>query len=106
MQTESNNNNNRNVGDREQWVSLIGGGLLAGLGIASRSWAGAGLAAAGGALIWRGATRHCAVKSALEGAMESNGPARIERTFTIANKSPEEVYEFWRNLENLPRVME
>src|SRR5436190_18750644 len=105
MQTESNNNNNRNVGDREQWVSLIGGGLLAGLGIASRSWAGAGLAAAGGALIWRGVTRRCAIKSSLKSALESNGPVRIDRTFAVPNKSPEEVYEFWRNLENLPRVI-
>ena len=38
--------------------------------------------------------------------MKSNAPVRIERTFTIPNKSPEEVYEFWRNLENLPRVMD
>jgi len=93
--------NNTNIGKKEQWASLIGGGALAGLGVASRSWAGAGLVAAGAALIWRGSTGHCAVKSALE----SSGPVHIDRTFTVANKSPEEVYEFWRNLENLPRVM-
>jgi uncharacterized membrane protein len=106
MQSDTNNNNSRNVGEKEQWVSLIGGGLLAGLGIASRSWAGAGLTAAGGALIWRGATRRCAIKSSLKNALETNGPVRIDRTFAVPNKSPEEVYEFWRNLENLPRVIE
>jgi uncharacterized membrane protein len=95
-------NPNVNIGKKEQWASLIAGGLLAGLGITKRSWAGAGLAAAGGALIWRGATRHCTVKSALEGA----GPVRLERSFTVPNRSPEEVYEFWRNLENLPRAIE
>ena len=56
----------------------------------------------GGALVWRGATRHCAVKNALKGS----GPVRIQRTFTVANKSPVEVYEFWRNLENLPGVID
>jgi uncharacterized membrane protein len=92
----------RNVGKNERWASLMVGGLLAGLGIAKRSWAGAGLAAAGGALIWRGATRHCAVKTALEG----HGSTRLERSFTVSHKSPEEVYTFWRNLANLPRVFE
>ena len=100
MSTQS--DNRINVGPKEQWLSLVGGGALAGLGIASRSWAGAGLAAVGGALLLRGATRHCAVRDALK----SNGPVRIERTFTVPNKSPEEVYEFWRNLENLPRVID
>jgi uncharacterized membrane protein len=99
---QSRTSNKVNVGNKEQWASLIGGGVLAGIGIASRSWAGAGMAAVGAALMWRGATRHCAVKAALEGS----GPVRLERTLTIPNKSPEEVYEFWRNLENLPRLME
>jgi uncharacterized membrane protein len=52
--------------------------------------------------VWRGATRHCAIKS----AVENSGPVRLERTFTVPNKSPEEVYDFWRNLENLPRAMD
>jgi len=31
---------------------------------------------------------------------------RIDRSFAVPNKSPDEVYEFWRNLENLPHVIE
>jgi len=79
----------------------MAGGALAGLGIAKRSWAGVGLAAAGGALLWRGLTRHCAVKNLVRSA----DPVRLERSFTVPDKSPEEVYEFWRNFENLPRAI-
>jgi len=95
-------NHSRNVGTKEQWASLMVGGLLTGLGIAKRSWAGVGLAAAGGALIWRGATGHCRVKDTLE----NYEPACLEKSFTVTNKSPEEVYHFWRNLANLPRVFD
>ena len=89
-----------NIGPKEQWASLLGGGLLAGAGIATRSLPGAALAALGGALMWRGATRHCPLKDALE----NKGPVRIDRSFTVPDKSPGEVYNFWRNLENLPKV--
>ena len=95
----------QNVGRVEQWVSVIAGGALAAggaaFGLARRSWAGAGLVLAGGALLHRGITRHCAVKS----AFESSGPVRLQRTITVRSKSPQEVYEFWRNLENLPGVI-
>jgi uncharacterized membrane protein len=30
---------------------------------------------------------------------------RVEKTVTIQNKSPEELYQFWRNFENLPTFM-
>lgn len=36
-----------------------------------------------------------------------SGPSTINTVQTIAvNKTPEECYQFWRNLENLPRFME
>ena len=31
---------------------------------------------------------------------------RVEKTMTIQNKSPEELYTFWRNFENLPTFMQ
>lgn len=67
------------------WASVIGG---------------AGLAIAGGALIWRGAKRRNGVES-----IARQRALSIDRTFTVANKAPKEVYGFWRNLENLPSVV-
>ncbi|HEY1340943.1 MAG TPA: SRPBCC family protein [Bryobacteraceae bacterium] len=101
MQTYTSKSTNGNIGKNERWISVAGGGILAALGIARRSWGGAALAAAGGALIWRGVRAQCPVKQALQGS----GPVRIERIFTVTNKSPEEVFEFWRSFENLPKIM-
>jgi uncharacterized membrane protein len=42
----------------------------------------------------------------MKAAKEDPGQdAYVERTVTIA-REPEELYQFWRNFENLPRVME
>jgi uncharacterized membrane protein len=75
------------------WASVIGGSALAVYGATRKSVRGAALAAAGGYLIYRGA-------SASRGAE----PVHVERSYTI-NKPVEEVYRFWRNFENLPRFM-
>jgi DUF2892 family protein len=48
-----------NVGATERQLSMIGGTVLAIYGLMSRSVTGLGLAAVGGALIWRGHTGHC-----------------------------------------------
>jgi uncharacterized membrane protein len=59
---------------------------------------GLALAVAGGALAWRG------FKSRKSSTGQDNG---LEiRTSVTVNRSPEEVYSFWRKLENLPRFME
>jgi uncharacterized membrane protein len=103
-----------NVGDAERWASLIGGGLLAGFGLARRSLGGLALAALGGGLMYRGLTGHCSLYHALGlNTAEPRGPAssvaaghgiKVEKVVTI-NRSPEELHRFWRNLENLPRFM-
>src|ERR1051326_6378495 len=48
-----------NISDAERVASAVGGALLAAFGIAQRSKSGTILAAAGGALIVRGATGFC-----------------------------------------------
>ena len=71
------------------------------------------LAAAGGYLAHRGITGRCAVYEQLEAAYEGDddrldaGPHRdasIEAAATVA-RPVEEVYAFWRALENAPRFM-
>ncbi|WP_188262164.1 YgaP-like transmembrane domain [Azospirillum tabaci] len=55
-----------NVGHTERLVSLVGGGLLAVLGLRRPTVAGAALALAGGALVARGLTGYCPAKALME----------------------------------------
>lgn len=107
MSPKTENRSKTNIGRGERIASAIAGGTLAGLGVVlalknrKSPWAGVGVALAGGSLVFRGASGHCAVKAALK----SSEPIHIERTFTVTGKAPQEVYEFWRNLENLSKAM-
>src|SRR5437868_2545032 len=106
--------NDINVGDTERWASLIAGGALAIYGLSRRTLGGMGLALAGGSLLYRGATGHCnmygllGISTAGPQGSQASVPARrgvkLERSFTI-NRPAEELFRFWRNFENLPRVM-
>jgi uncharacterized membrane protein len=69
----------------------------------------------GGSLIYRGAAGHCHLYDALGLDTARRSGARdgedlldrgihVEQAFLI-NKSPEELYAFWRNLENLPSIL-
>ncbi len=108
-----------NVGAPERWISIVAGTALAAYGIARRSVSGLSLAGLGGALLWRGATGHCAVYDAL-GRSTADGHdttndrqvsvpygrgIRVEKSVTV-NATPEQLYTFWRNFENLPRFMD
>jgi uncharacterized membrane protein len=105
-----------NVGSNERTVSVAAGSLLALLGLGRRSLPGLLIAGVGGALAYRGVTGHCPMYQALdidttdqsqalrgEGDTGANG-FQIDQAFLI-NKSPEELYSFWRDFENLPRIM-
>ncbi len=108
-----------NVAGAERWASALGGAALTAYAIKQlkdRSPAGAALAAAGTALIYRGATGHCAMYAAA-GINTANGEndtrralggsrgVHVEEAFTI-NKPPEELYAFWRRFEQLPSFMD
>lgn len=107
-----------NVGDGERNVSLAAGAILAALGIARRSIPGMVIASVGGAMIYRGATGHCHAYEAMgidTAQPEQEGQSRqekgisqrgihVEQSFLI-NRPAEELYRFWRNFENLPRIM-
>lgn len=80
-----------------------------------RGFVGAGLGGLGVALIHRGMTGHCPMYTALRvsTAHGVRGPSasvphgqgiRVRHTVTI-RRSPAELYQFWRRLENLPRFM-
>lgn len=103
-----------NVPAAERWGSALGGGALVLTGLKMRSLPGAALAIVGAAMIQRGATGHCMGYAALginrargDGAQPEEYSERgihVVETMTI-DKSPEELYRFWRDFKNLPKVM-
>ncbi|HST52497.1 MAG TPA: SRPBCC family protein [Pyrinomonadaceae bacterium] len=107
-----------NVGEIERWASAIGGGALALYGITRGSLGGIALGLVGAALIQRGYSGHCnlyeaigyssAGDASLRNSENVSVPAergiKIEKSVTI-NRTPEELYSFWRDFENLPRFM-
>jgi uncharacterized membrane protein len=105
-----------NMGAIERWLSGLVGGALSGYGVLRRDWTGAALATLGGTLIVRGATGHSFVYQALNidtsqkemqnaTSVQHHQGTKVVRSVTI-QKSPEELYRFWRNFENLPRFMQ
>lgn len=105
-----------NVGNAERWASAIAGGAIAVAGVRSRSLGGLLAAAAGGALVYRGVSGHCATYAALgvDTAHRDRAGAspekyfhrgiHVEQAMTI-NRTPWDLYQFWRNFDNLPRFM-
>src|SRR3569623_687454 len=100
-----------NVSSNERIVSFAAGAILALLGVGRRDWKGLLIGGSGSGLLLRGATGRCPVSSAL-GVDTANNEAKSARksgihvveTFLI-NKKPDELYAFWRELENLPAIM-
>lgn len=105
---------NINVSDPERWLSLAGGFALAGYGLTRGAPGGLCLALAGGALAYRGYTGHCHLYGALDintagrrgerTSVPASHGIKVEESITIM-RSPDDLFRFWRNFENLPRVM-
>ncbi len=108
-----------NIAEAERWTSALGGAALSAYGIRllrDRSMAGAFLAAAGTALIYRGATGRCPWYTAM-GINTANGRKdtrvalagsrgiNVEEVVSI-NRPARELYRFWRNFEQLPAFMD
>jgi uncharacterized membrane protein len=102
-----------NVGMSERVVSAAAGSILTLLGLKRGHFAGLLAAGVGGALVYRGLSGHCSVYQALDVDTHrtDDGSERLERSGVhvsesmLIDKSPEELYTFWRNFENLPQVM-
>jgi len=107
-----------NVGGAERFACAIAGGALAVYGLRRRSAGGLMLTLAGAALLHRGGTGHCNTYQALgittthdsdhsagEHDRDVARDVHVEKSIII-DKSPEELYSFWRDFENLPRFMD
>jgi uncharacterized membrane protein len=105
----------QNVAALERVLSALGGAGLILDGLRRRSFGGLAQAAIGGMFVQRGLSGHCPLYGALGIGSRRPGPGRsrgvpahrgieVERTITL-NASPEQLYQFWRDFRNLPRVM-
>lgn len=83
-----------------RWASLIGGGAMVLMGLRQRSLRGALTAIAGGTLAYQAAT----TKGGIQEALGMDKTIKVEKTVTI-NKPADELYRFWRKLDNLPHFM-
>jgi uncharacterized membrane protein len=102
-----------NVGKTERLVSAIAGAAVIALALRRKRLRSL-LLPLGGSLLSRAVSGRCAVNRALgrntakghhvSAAARGEG-LKVERTITV-NRPREEVYRFWRQLENLPRFMD
>lgn len=103
-----------NVNQPERIGSVAAGAGLVLYGASRKSLGGILIALLGGALIRRGVTGHCDMYEKLglnssqlntETGVPGNKGIKVTRTITV-DRAPQDVYRFWRNLENLPKFME
>ncbi len=121
-------NFNTNISPTERFISGAAGGALLTYGVKRGDALGVILSILGGGLALRGATGHCQVYDAMDintAGEQSKQPRHlktsakknssianllpgskihVKKSVTI-NKSPAEIYQFWRNFENLPQFM-
>jgi len=122
-------NTETNVNPVERLVSATAGGALLAMGLKRGGVFGTLLSVVGSGIALRGVTGHCQVYDAMgidrsepgstknvasrSGSKKSDtwsnglltGKVHVSKSLTI-NKSPAELYSFWRNFENLPQFME
>jgi uncharacterized membrane protein len=102
----------RNVGTKERWLSLAGGGAAVAGGVRRGGAGGTALAALGSYLLFRGMTGHCLLYARLHVSTTRPGETGLwgqnlvhVRTKVTVQRPREMVYRYWRNLENLPTFM-
>lgn len=104
----------QNVELPERIGSIAAGAGLIIYGLSRRNWGGVLLALLGGSLLHRGSTGYCALYHRLginsrqlntETGVPGNKGIKVEQTVRIARPA-QEIYRFWRNLENIPRFFQ
>lgn len=93
-----------NLGITERVISALGGSFLLYDALSRREKSFSKIIA-GGYLLFRGASGHCFIYDAgLNDKTKEKGKIKIDTHLTV-NKPRNEVYSFWRELENLPLFM-
>lgn len=96
-----------NVGTAERIVSAFSGAALAVIGFRDmRTPSGLSMLLTGGFLLMRGLSGYCPVNEVIgrNTVRRAGSPVDINTSVTL-HKPANEVYSFWRKLENLPRIM-
>lgn len=106
-----------NVPPPERVLSTVGGGALAFSGLKHRGWSGVLRTMLGGVLLYRGISGHSFLYQALHinraehpfasiniRSLPDGEGFRVQRSLTIYRTS-QEIYTFWRTIENAPRFM-
>ena len=103
-----------NMGRAERILCAVGGGALVVLGARRKlRGRGLGLATTGVALVARAVRGHCPLYQTLGISTAETPPnvsvrakqgVRVEESVTV-NRPARELYDHWRRLENLPRIM-
>lgn len=102
----------RNVNNLERAVSIAAGAALVALAVRSRRWRSVA-SSAGAGLIARGVSGWCPVNQAIgrgrslddtRRALAGSRGVNVDECVIIARR-PEEIFEFWRDLTNLPRFL-
>ena len=108
----------QNIGETQRLISAVAGVGLIFEGWRRRSLAGGALASAGIGLLYRAASGYCPALGAIGIDMRaahdtsrlgrrkvpSEYATKIRQSVEI-NRPPNELYRFWRTLDNLPRIM-
>lgn len=98
------NTQTANLSETERWNSLITESSLV-LTALGKSSLRSVLQAIAGNSTTETAKKDQSLPDLLIEATGLNKGIRVEKTVTIQNKSPEELYNFWHNFENLPKFM-
>ncbi|MEI9893191.1 MAG: YgaP-like transmembrane domain [Chthoniobacter sp.] len=102
-----------NLDPKERLGSLLAGGALIAAGVLQRGVPLALLLGAGTGFLLRGATGRCPVYRQLgidhldrrqRDGVPGNRGLKIEYTVLVQCPAPE-LYQFWRNIEQLPRIL-
>jgi uncharacterized membrane protein len=109
----------QNVNNPERIASTVAGGALVVFGLKQGGLLGTGLTILGGGLLHRGTTGHCYMyeaagintndtsRSTVFGKAPGilSGTIHVKKAVTV-NRSPAELYQYWRNFENFPNFMQ
>jgi uncharacterized membrane protein len=102
-----------NVGRMERYLSTGLGAVMGMAGLSRGRLPGLLLVVGGGSLLYRGLTGHCHLYDALgidsaehpeATALPAQQGEHVEKAVAI-NRSAEDLFAFWRDVTNLPRVM-
>lgn len=114
----------KNIGDFQRMLSAIVGIALLARGVSHRNWTGTASTMIGGGLLYRAISGYCPVFGAMAVDMSDDNQAgrpsdtnrlgrrkvhtdratKIQKAIEI-NRPANEIYRFWRSLDNLPLIM-